>query len=84
MLVELGNFQEVKVGFLLVGHTNDHIDQMFSHFVVTLKRKNVGILPSLIQTIKRAYLPDLIVHTLQETIDMQRFIQGSHGEEKCI
>jgi hypothetical protein len=42
MLVEMGIFQKVKVGFLLVGHTHDHIDEMFSHFSVTLKRKNVG------------------------------------------
>ena len=45
MIVELGNFQKVKVGFLLVGHTHDHIYQMFSHFVVTFGRKNVGSLP---------------------------------------
>jgi hypothetical protein len=32
MLVELGNFQKVKFGFLLVWHTHDHIDQMFSRF----------------------------------------------------
>jgi hypothetical protein len=32
MLVELGIFQKVKVGFLLLGHTHDHIDQMFSRF----------------------------------------------------
>ena len=33
-LVELGIFQKVKVGFLLIGHTHDHIDQMLSHFAV--------------------------------------------------
>ena len=32
MLVELRIFQKVKVGFLLVGHTHDHIEQMFSVF----------------------------------------------------
>jgi hypothetical protein len=32
MLVEMGIFQKVKVGFLLVGHTHDHIDQIFIHF----------------------------------------------------
>jgi hypothetical protein len=36
MLVEMGIFQKVKVGFLLVGHTHDHIDQMFIPFSVTL------------------------------------------------
>ena len=32
MLFELGIFQKVKVGFVLVGHTHDHIDQIFIHF----------------------------------------------------
>jgi hypothetical protein len=84
MLVELRIFQKVKVGFLLVGHTHDHIDQMFRHFSVTLKRKNVGILPSLIECIKKAYIPKSIFHILEEIVDMRRFIQGSHREEKCI
>jgi hypothetical protein len=57
MLVEMGIFQKVKVGFLLVGHTHDHIEQMFSHFSVTLKRKSFGILPSLIECIKKSYIP---------------------------
>jgi hypothetical protein len=74
----------VKVGFLLVGHTDDHIDQMVSHFFVTLKRKNVGSLPSLIECIKKAYIPESVFHILEETVDMRRFIQGSHSEEKCI
>jgi hypothetical protein len=58
MLVELRIFQKVKFGFFLVGHTHDHIDQMLSHFLVTLKRKNVGILPSLIECIKKEYIPE--------------------------
>ena len=32
MLVERGIFKNIKVNFLLVGHTHDHIDQMFSRF----------------------------------------------------
>ena len=56
MLVELRIFQKVKVGFLLVGHTHDHIDQMFSRFSVTLRRKEVGSLPSLIECIKKSYM----------------------------
>jgi hypothetical protein len=84
MLVQLGIFQKVKVGFVLVGHTHDHIDQMFSRFSVTLKRKNVRILPSLIECIKKSYIREPIFHTLEEIVDMQRFIKGSHGEAKCF
>ena len=32
MLVNQGMFGKVKVHFLLVGHTHDHIDHMFSTF----------------------------------------------------
>ena len=53
-------------------------------FLVTLKRENVGSLPSLIGCIKKAYIPEHVFHILEETVDMQRFIQGSHREEKCI
>ena len=84
MLVELGIFKKVKVGFLLVGHTHDHIDQMFSHFARTLRRKKVGSLPSLIEIIGKAYHPEPTVQKLEETIDMRRFLFGSHGEERCI
>ena len=80
MLVEMGIFQKVEVSFLLVGHTHDHIDQMFSHFSVTLKKKNVGSLPSLIECIKKTYIPELVFHILEETVEMQRFIHGSHRE----
>jgi len=84
MLVELRIFQKVKVGFLLVGHTHDHIDQMFSRFSVTLRRKEVGSLPSLIECIKKSYMPEPAFEVLEETVDMRRFILGSYGEGKCI
>jgi hypothetical protein len=53
MFFQMRIFQNVKVGFLLVGHTHDHIDQIFTYFSVTLKRKNVGGLPSLIECINK-------------------------------
>ena len=84
MLIELGIFQKVKVGFLLAGHTHDHIDQMFSYFAMTLGRKNVGSMPSLTEIIRNTYNPNPIALTLEEIVDVQRFIMGSHGEERCI
>lgn len=56
MLVELRIFHKVKFGFLLLGNTHDHIDHIFSCFSVTLKRKNVGSFPSLIEWIKKTYM----------------------------
>ena len=57
---------------------------MFSCFAVTLERKDVGSLSSLTEIIKKTYNPEHIVVMLEETVDMQRFIMGSHGEERCI
>ena len=57
---------------------------MFSRFSITLRRKGVGSLPSLIECIKKSYIPEPIFHVLEETIDMRRFNLGLHGEEKCI
>ena len=70
MLVELGIFKKVKVGFLLVGHTHDHIDQMVIHFARTLRRKKFGSLPSLIEIVRKAYHPEPVVHKLEENFDM--------------
>jgi len=70
MLVELRIFQKVNVGFVLVGHIHDHIDQMFSRFSVTLRRKEVGSLPTLIECIKKSYMPKPTFDVLEETVDM--------------
>jgi hypothetical protein len=58
MIIQLTIFKKVKFCFLLVGHTHDHIDQMLSFVLVTLKRENVGSLPSLIERIKKSYIPE--------------------------
>jgi len=49
-----------------------------------LRRNNVGRIPSLIECIKKEYILEPIFRVLEETIDMRRFILGSHCEEKCI
>ena len=84
MLVELIIFRNVKLHFLLIVHMHTHIDQMFICFVVDLKRKNIGILLSLISIIKKSYFLEPIFHALENTVDMCRFIHRLHGEEKCI
>ena len=38
MLVAKGVFKKIKVGFLIVGHTHDQIDQMFSRFLTRLAK----------------------------------------------
>jgi len=49
---------------------------------VTLRRKEVGSLPSLIECLKKSYMLEPIFDVLEEIVDMRRFTLGSHGEEK--
>ena len=57
MLVERGIFKKIKVNFLLVGHTHDHIDQMFSRFSKKFARCNAFTLSTLSRMITKAYTP---------------------------
>ena len=41
LLVELGVFRKIKVSFLMVGHTHEDVDQMFSRFSNYLRRTDV-------------------------------------------
>ena len=61
MLVNRGVFRKVKVNFLLVGHTHDHIDQMFSTFSRQLSRYDAFTLPKLFDVICDAYTTRLNV-----------------------
>ena len=73
----MGIFQSVKVGFLVFGHTHDHINQMFIRFLVTLKRENVGSLPSLIECIKKAYIPEPVFPSSEDFQEGMRMMKNS-------
>ena len=82
MLVERGIFKKIKVNFLLVGHTHDHIDQMFSRFSKKLARCNAFTLTTLSKLISEAYTPKPEVHHLNEVYDFKRFCMDGDGT-KC-
>ena len=85
MLVEQGVFKKVKVNFLLVGHTHDHIDQMFSTFSRQLSRCDAFTLPKLFDVICDAYTPRPNVIHLKEIYDFKRYIaDGGAGNEKVL
>jgi hypothetical protein len=48
-LVGLGYFEEVRVGFLLVGHTHSDIDQQFSSISHVLKGDDINSLSELLK-----------------------------------
>lgn len=78
MLVETGVFKKIKLGFLLVGHTHDQIDQMFSKFSKKLKFKNAYTLPKMISYIKTAYNPVPEVFFIRVTTDFRKFVTDAY------
>lgn len=76
MLVEKKVFKKVKLGFLLVGHTHDQIDQMFSRFSVKLAKKSAFDLLEICEVLKESYEPQPEVHVLKGTYDFRQFATG--------
>ncbi|XP_063439429.1 uncharacterized protein LOC134720824 isoform X3 [Mytilus trossulus] len=58
LLVELGVFKKVKVSFLMVGHTHEDVDQVFSRFSSWLARQAVLTLPKLMRAFESCTTPN--------------------------
>ena len=65
-------FRKIKVGFLIVGHTHDNIDQMFSHFSRRLARQKAFTTPKLMSIIESAYTPTPRISVLCNTFDFRK------------
>ena len=57
LLVELGIFRKIKVSFLMVGHTHEDVDQMFSRYSTYLGRSNSFTMDSLMDAFENSYTP---------------------------
>ena len=79
MLVDRGILKKIKVNFLLLGHTHDHIDQMFSRFSKKLARCDAFILPMLSKLITEAYTPKPDIQNLDEVYDFKCFCVDGDG-----
>ena len=64
MLVEKKVFKKVKLGFLLVGHTHNQIDQRVSRFSVKLAKKSAFDLPEICEVHRESYEPQPEVHMI--------------------
>ena len=79
MLVERGILKKIKVNFLLVVHTHDYIDQMFSRFSKKLARCDAFKLPTLSRLITRPYTPKPNIQHLDEVYDFKHFCVDGDG-----
>ena len=56
-LVHMRVFEKVKVNFLMVGHTHENIDQLFSRFSVRLRKFNALTLDQLMAVASASFTP---------------------------
>ncbi|KAL3694871.1 hypothetical protein R1sor_008522 [Riccia sorocarpa] len=75
MLLDRNIFSKIKLGFLLVGHTHDFVDQMFSRFSQALRRENAFTMSRLRSVIQNSYDPKLITSVILQTWDFKNFIE---------
>ena len=73
-LVMIGAIKKVKVGFLLVGHTHENIDQLFSAISHFLRRHNCLTLEALKDAIRRSYTPAPTTAEITHTTDWEEFL----------
>lgn len=79
-LVQQNVFKKIKLSFLMVGHTHEDVDQMFSRVSVHIARKSVPTLPILQDLAREAYHPMPNVQHLENIWDYRQmgdFIQSS-------
>lgn len=65
-------FQHIKLSFLMVGHTHEDVDQMFSRVSVNIARKSVPTLPILQDLARDAYHPVPNVQHLENIWDYRQ------------
>lgn len=65
-------FQQIKRSFLMVGHTHEDVDQMFSRVSVHIARKSVPTLPILQDLAREAYHPMPNVQHLENIWDYRQ------------
>ncbi|KAL3682529.1 hypothetical protein R1sor_000551 [Riccia sorocarpa] len=75
MLIDKKIFRKIKVGFLMVGHTHDHVDKMFSRFSVALRKRQAFTMPELRMVIQESYSPSPSFEVLEETWDFKNILQ---------
>ena len=74
LLVELGVFRKIKVSFLMVGHTHEDVDQMFSRFSTYLRRTDAFAMDDLTSAFEKSYTPMPTAILLENVPDFCRWL----------
>jgi len=78
MLVQKKIFKKIKIGFLLVGHTHDQIDQMFSRISTKLNKQRAFRLESLEEIIIHSYKPRPEIIFVHDVADFKKFVSDKN------
>ncbi|KAK3251756.1 hypothetical protein CYMTET_38921 [Cymbomonas tetramitiformis] len=75
-LVHTDVFRKVKLNFLLVGHTHENIDQMFSRFSVRLRRKQAWTLDEMIEFAQACFTDGVTCEHTEKIFDFSSWFDG--------
>lgn len=78
-LVDTGVFKKVKVCFLLVGHTHENIDQMFSRLSVKLRKSDIFYGEDLVEAARTCFTPSPMATWITHAFDWKTFFVSSQS-----
>ena len=86
LLVAKGVFNMVQLGFLMVGHTHEDIDALFSCFSKELRTKQVFSFPHLMQKFNECTQSHPAPFLMQQVLDFKEFVKGylHEGADKLV
>ncbi|KXJ23124.1 hypothetical protein AC249_AIPGENE10502 [Exaiptasia diaphana] len=66
---------EIKIGFLMVGHTHEDVDQLFSRISKRLSKNNACTVDELSSQIKESYNPEVNVISLRHLFNITPWLE---------
>ena len=76
LLVAKGLFDMVQLGFLMVGHTHEDINALFSHFLEEIRTTQVFSFPHLMQKFNECTQTHLAPFLMQQVPNFKDFVKG--------
>ena len=76
-LVDNGIFKKVKISFLLVGHTHENIDQLFSRMAISLRKSDVWTIQDLASVGRQCFTPTPLVAFVEAGYDWDKYCKGA-------
>ncbi|CAM6123715.1 unnamed protein product [Calypogeia fissa] len=86
LLTARGHFEEVHLGFLMVGHTHKDVDAMFGHFSEKLMHKPTHTFVELVEVLMSARNKNAALFFVQEVPDFKQFVDPFllKGQDKLV